>query len=63
MEITLFGKKDDYTEESSLDIDMFDELMESSEEKLGNTEKIDSSDLFNMIDSMYENEDDNNGIC
>ena len=42
---------------------MFDELMESSEEKLGNTEKIDSSDLFNMIDSMYENEDDNNGIC
>ena len=63
LEITLFGKKDDYAEESSLDIDMFDELMESSEEKLGNTEKIDSSDLFNMIDSMYENEDDNNGIC
>lgn len=62
LEITLYGIKE---ENNSIkdDIDMFDELMDHNEiDKLENTEKIDSNELFNLIDSMYEKEDDNNGI-
>lgn len=64
LEITLFGKQEKIVENKEEEIDMFDELMDNNDDdKLGNTEKIDSSDLFNLIDSMYEKEDDNNGIC
>ena len=37
---------------------MFDELLEEPTEEKPN---VDDSDLFNLIDSMYEKEDDNNG--
>lgn len=62
LEVTLFGVQDEDLESNCEDIDMFDELMDN-DDKLGNTDKIDSSDLFNLIDSMYEKEDDNDGIC
>lgn len=62
LEITLFGVQEEVVSNNEEEIDMFDELMDN-EDKLGNTEKIDSSDLFNLIDSMYEKEDDDNGIC
>lgn len=60
LEITLFGEPESIeiepkqTEEN--DLDMFDELLEEKE----TTNKSDS-DLFNLIDSMYEKEDDKNG--
>ena len=37
---------------------MFDELLEDKNVK---QEQTDDSDLFNLIDSMYEKEDDRNG--
>ena len=36
---------------------MFDELLDTD-----NKNSSDNSDLFNLIDSMYEKEDDNNGV-
>jgi len=63
LEITLFGKQDVSEEVKEEEIDMFDELLDNNEEKLGNTETIDSSDLFDLIDSMYEKEGDDSGIC
>ena len=57
LEITLFGEPEK-VEEKEQDIDMFDELLEEPKEERKN---IDDSDLFNLIDSMYEKEDDKNG--
>ena len=57
LEITLFGEPEK-VEEKEQDIDMFDELLEEPNETKPN---VDDSDLFNLIDSMYEKEDDNNG--
>ena len=59
LEVTLFGEPEKVEEKIEKDdIDMFDELLEDSKEERKN---IDDSDLFNLIDSMYEKEDDNNG--
>lgn len=60
LEITLFGEPESIDveiEKSQEDLDMFDELLEEKEIK----EETDGSELFNLIDSMYEKEDDNNG--
>ena len=57
MVIMLFGEPEK-VEEKEQDIDMFDELLEEPKEERKN---IDDSDLFNLIDSMYEKEDDKNG--
>ena len=64
LEITLFGEPEKIEmpkEEKQPDneIDMFDELMDDKKEEKNN--QIDDSDLFNLIDSMYEKEDDENG--
>lgn len=56
LEITLFGEPEKI-EEKEQEIDMFDELLEEKPEEKQN---IDESDLFNLIDSMYEKEDDEN---
>lgn len=61
LEVTLFGKtetKEDTKHDS--DIDMFDELMDDKETKTEDN-IVNDNDLFNLIDSMYEKEDDNNG--
>ena len=59
LEVTLFGEPENVEEKIEKDdIDMFDELLEEPKEEIKN---IDDSDLFNLIDSMYEKEDDNNG--
>ncbi len=60
LEITLFGEpeKVEVEEKPTTEIDMFDELME---DKPIENNQTDDSDLFNLIDSMYEKEDDNNG--
>ena len=65
LEITLFGESEKIEVEPEQkkvepEIDMFDELMDE-QEKIEKTQQIDDSDLFNLIDSMYEKEDDNNG--
>ena len=57
LEITLFGEPEK-PEVKEQDIDMFDELLE---EPIKEKSNVDDSDLFNLIDSMYEKEDDNNG--
>ena len=60
LEVTLFGEPEKVEVEQEQDFDMFDELLDDtkvSEKK----EMVDDSDLFNLIDSMYEKEDDNNG--
>lgn len=59
LEVTLFGEPDKVDVESAADLDMFDELLENSNNKVNET--VDDSDLFNLIDSMYEKEDDNSG--
>ena len=61
LEITLFGenkKQNSKTIVQDNDIDMFDELLEDKNIK---EEQVEDSDLFNLIDSMYEKEDDRNG--
>lgn len=58
LEVTLFGKSEKIEVEP--EIDMFDELMDEQENQEKN-QQIDDSDLFNLIDSMYEKEVDNNG--
>ena len=58
LEVTLFGEPEKVDVEPVADLDMFDELLENSNNK---TEAVDDSDLFNLIDSMYEKEDDSNG--
>jgi len=61
LEITLFGepeKVDIENKKIDSEIDMFDELMDNK--NIENKKEIDDSDLFNLIDSMYEKEDDNN---
>ncbi len=59
LEVTLFGEPDKVDVEPAADLDMFDELLENSNNKVNET--VDDSDLFNLIDSMYEKEDDNSG--
>jgi hypothetical protein len=59
LEVTLFGEPEKVDVEPVQDLDMFDELLENSNSKVNET--VDDSDLFNLIDSMYEKEDDNNG--
>lgn len=51
LEITLFGEPEDVKVNND---DMFDELLD-------NGSSNEDSDLFNLIDSMYEKEDDING--
>ena len=60
LEVTLFGEPEEVKIETKQenDIDMFDELLEEPTEEKPN---VDDSDLFNLIDSMYEKEDDRNG--
>ena len=60
LEITLFGEEKKQPIKEENDIDMFDELMDDKE-KIETTNQVDDSDLFNLIDSMYEKEDDRNG--
>ena len=54
LEVTLFGEpeKVDVNDE----VDMFDELLDKN-----TNETVDDSDLFNLIDSMYEKEGGNSG--
>lgn len=59
LEITLFGKSDD-SDIKDDEIDMFDELMDdSSSDSVG----VDDSDLFNLIDSVYEKDGEKGGDC
>ena len=58
LEVTLFGEPEKIDVEPESNLDMFDELLEDTGSK---NETVDDSDLFNLIDSMYEKEDDNNG--
>lgn len=57
LEVTLFGEPEELKVDN--DLDMFDELLDNSKSVKDNN--VDDSDLFNLIDSMYEKEDDNNG--
>lgn len=57
LEVTLFGEPEKIDVEPANNLDMFDELMD--DKKVNEPE--DDSDLFNLIDSMYEKEDDGNG--
>lgn len=60
LEITLFGEPESIEVEPTKpkdDFDMFDELLEDKETK----EDTDGSELFNLIDSMYEKGDADNG--
>ena len=59
LEVTLFGEPEKVEAEPVTDLDMFDELLENSNSKVN--DPVDDSDLFNLIDSMYEKEDDSNG--
>lgn len=59
LEVTLFGEPEKIDVEPESEIDMFDELLEKSNETKNDI--VDDSDLFNLIDSMYEKEDDSNG--
>ena len=54
LEVTLFGEQKEQINDTE-EIDMFDELMEEK------PEEKDESDLFNLIDSMYEKEGENSG--
>lgn len=56
LEVTLFGEPEKVDVTDTPDVDMFDELLDKN-----TNETVDDSDLFNLIDSMYEKEDDNNG--
>jgi len=56
LEVTLFGEPDKVDVEPAADLDMFDELLENSNNKVNET--VDDSDLFNLIDSMYEKRDE-----
>ena len=60
LEITLFGEPEKVDIPDETDIDMFDELLENSNVK-PEVNDTDDSDLFNLIDSMYEKEDDKDG--
>ena len=60
LEITLFGEPESIEVETSSpkdDFDMFDELLDDKEKK----QDTDGSELFSLIDSMYEKGDDKNG--
>ena len=59
LEVTLFGEPEKVDVEPENGLDMFDELLENSKDS--ENPIVDDSDLFNLIDSMYEKEDDNNG--
>jgi len=56
LEVTLFGEPEKVDVEPEVNLDMFDELLDNN-----NTTPVDDSDLFNLIDSMYEKEGDGNG--
>ena len=60
LEITLFGEPEKVDVPDNSDIDMFDELLDNTDVK-PEINDTDDSDLFNLIDSMYEKEDDKNG--
>ena len=59
MEVTLFGEPERVDVESEVGLDIFDELLDKTD--VSQNEVVDDSDLFNLIDSMYEKEDDSNG--
>lgn len=59
LEVTLFGEPEKVEVDSTQGLDMFDELLDDNNSK--NSSSVDDNDLFNLIDSMYEKEDDNNG--
>lgn len=56
LEVTLFGEPEKVDVNDDAEVDMFDELLDKN-----TNETVDDSDLFNLIDSMYEKEDDTNG--
>lgn len=60
LEITLFGEPEKVDVPEENEIDMFDELLDNKTVK-PEISDADDSDLFNLIDSMYEKEDDSNG--
>lgn len=60
LEVTLFGEPEEVKIDNGPDLDMFDELLDNPGDKKDSSN--DDSDLFNLIDSMYENGDDKNGI-
>ena len=60
LEVTLFGEPEKVVVDTEPELDMFDELLDDSKNTKKN-ETVDDSDLFNLIDSMYEKEDDSNG--
>jgi len=61
LEITLFGEPESIEIETKNDnkdeMDMFDELLEEPKDVKNDAD----TDLFNLIDSMYEKKDDGNG--
>ena len=58
LEVTLFGEPEKVDVEPEVSLDMFDELLDNSDKV---DSSVDDSDLFNLIDSMYEKEGDSNG--
>lgn len=60
LEVTLFGEPEKVDIEQDNDLDMFDELLDDTKIN-NNVTDTDDSDLFNLIDSMYEKGDDSNG--
>lgn len=60
LEVTLFGEPEKVVVDTEPELDMFDELLDDSK-GAKKAETVDDSDLFNLIDSMYEKEDDSNG--
>lgn len=60
LEVTLFGEPEKVDIEQDNELDMFDELLDDTKVSANVTE-TDDSDLFNLIDSMYEKGDESNG--
>lgn len=60
LEVTLFGEPEKVDIEPENELDMFDELLDNTNVK-SRVAETDDSDLFNLIDSMYEKGDDSNG--
>ena len=58
LEVTLFGEPEKVDVEPEVNVDMFDELLDDTNKS---ETTVDDSDLFNLIDSMYEKESDSNG--
>jgi hypothetical protein len=67
LEVTLFGEPEEIEVEQESGMDMFDELLEADGNNSKSSNNVDSSetddsDLFNLIDSMYDKGDDDNGV-